>query len=71
VVVPVFAQPMPKTLRLRIVDWLSWEIVDPDIFRSPTMIRANDSIKPEGGVRCKTGLDWRVILVVLAACWIF
>ncbi len=41
------------------------------LFRSPTMILANDSIKPEGGVRCKTGLDWRVILGVLAACWIF
>jgi hypothetical protein len=33
VVVPVFAQPMPKTLRLRaqVVGWISWELTGSDM----------------------------------------
>jgi hypothetical protein len=64
---------MPKTFRLGAwaVGWISWEVVEPNIFRSPSHDDPCERFDQAIGDRGKTGLDWRVILGVLAACWIF
>jgi hypothetical protein len=64
---------MPKILRLRaqVVGWISWELTGSDMalgLRHDDLSAEDD--QPIGG-HCKTGLDWRVILGVLATCWIF